>query len=819
MPISDAMNRPRRRDRTLRRRPLEGRTPPRWLVLLARVLLFISIPLLAHFLFPLASDEFSADFREGDISEREIIAPFTFPVRREGAELERARAEATRAVPPVLDVDAAMAGEAMQKLHRLGRELVRPPSEGLPIEELRSSLERRFGLRLSPQTIEFLRTTSGQSVLDQASRFLGQTLSKAIVNSEVAAILVTHDVVNARRGTSDFYRPSAEILIESDLDPVIDAASAEVTPDTPAARVAFRELVRPLLVPNATYNRTETEGRITRAREEVPELAGMVHRGERIIDSHERITAEQIRKLQSLVAYQREMEIGGRFGGGVLAALGRAGVIWLLILALLIYLHRLHPRIYGELRSLSLIAALGALELVAVYLIVDRFQQSELLVPVALVPLLAAILLGRGAALFLAFTGPLMLAAIKGFGADFLVASSMSGMAAVLTSANLKHRHQLYLPVLFVAGVNLIVVVTLGLAQRAPASDILSKGVQGILGAMLVGVLALGLLPVFEKLFRITTNFTLIELLDRNHPLLKRMAIEAPGTFHHSMLVSELAREAAEAVGGNALLAQVGAYYHDIGKMAMPEYFIENQTGKNRHDSLTPTMSCLILGSHVRDGMQMAREARLPREIIDFIPEHHGTNLMSYFFHKAMERDANLEEQDFRYPGPTPGRKETAIVMLSDSVEATGRSLEDPTPGKIRSIVKQIIDLRAAEGQLDHSGLTLADLAKVREVFVSVLDRFFHGRIAYPEAALRARRENGGRRSGLQGEEMPARTDEGKREVRRGARREVALSDGSASVVSPRQDKDDAHPGDRSTTASPGGEERAQDDRPSRAHG
>jgi putative nucleotidyltransferase with HDIG domain len=478
-------------------------------------------------------------------------------------------------------------------------------------------------------------------------------------------------------------------------------------------------------------------------------------------------------------------------------------------------------------RSVALLAALGVLTLLATYVVVDHFHQSELLAPVVLLPLLAAILLGRRVAVFLAFLGPVVLVSLRGFGPEFLVAATVAGVAAVLVSENLKHRHDLYVPVLVISGIDVLTIVTLGLAGRAPIAEILGKSLDGVLSSALVGVLASALLPIFEKSFRITTNFTLIELLDRNHPLLKRMAMEAPGTFHHSMLVSELAREAAEVVGGNPLLAQVGAYYHDIGKMQMPEYFIENQSGKNRHDNLTPTMSCLILGAHVRDGIQMAREAGLPREIIAFIPEHHGTNLMSYFYHKAMDRDPNLEQQDFRYPGPEPHRKETAIVMLADSVEATARSIEDPTPGRIRSVVKRIIEHRAGDGQLDHSGLTLADLARVRDTFINVLDRFFHGRIQYPEAALRIRRpENGGRAAGPQGEEIPGRAGEGRGgeirggETRRPLRRGIQLPDGTESVVIARREEgEDASPGGGPAAPAPGGEERAQDDRPGHARG
>jgi hypothetical protein len=219
----------------------------------------------------------------------------------------------------------------------------------------------------------------------------------------------------------------------------------------------------------------------------------------------------------------------------------------------------------------------------------------------------------------------------------------------------------------------------------------------------------------------------------------------------------------------------------------------------------------LILGSHVRDGIQMAREAGLPREIIDFIPEHHGTNLMSYFYHKAVERDNGVEEQDFRYPGPRPGRKETAIVMLADSVEATARSLDDPTPGSIRTVVKRIIEKRAEEGQLDGSNLTFADLVRVRDTFATVLDRFFHGRIQYPEAALRTRRsEEGG---GIQGEEISP-----KREGRAVVKRGIPLPDGTESVVArEREEGSDAGPSGGSPAPARGGDGRAQEARDDRA--
>jgi putative nucleotidyltransferase with HDIG domain len=240
----------------------------------------------------------------------------------------------------------------------------------------------------------------------------------------------------------------------------------------------------------------------------------------------------------------------------------------------------------------------------------------------------------------------------------------------------------------------------------------------------------------------ITTDITLLELSDLNRPLLKRLMLEAPGTYHHSMIVGQLAEAASEATGANALLARVGAYYHDIGKLAKPQYFGENEPpGKSRHEKLTPTMSCLILGSHVKDGLDLAREEKLPKVILSFIKEHHGNTLMAFFYHKALEMDPSIQEQDYRYPGPPPRSRETAIVMLADASEAASRSLAEPTPSRIRGLVKRIIDSRANEGQLDHCPLTLREVALIKESFVKVLAAVFHGRVPYP--TLPAKKANG----------------------------------------------------------------------------
>jgi putative nucleotidyltransferase with HDIG domain len=238
---------------------------------------------------------------------------------------------------------------------------------------------------------------------------------------------------------------------------------------------------------------------------------------------------------------------------------------------------------------------------------------------------------------------------------------------------------------------------------------------------------------LLETIFSATTDITLLELADLNRPILRRLMLEAPGTYHHSLVVGSLAEAGAAAIGGNPLLARVSAYYHDIGKIDKAEYYVENQSSaRNRHEKLSPTMSCLIIESHVREGAEIARKEKLPRAIVDGVLEHHGTTLMSFFYQKALTADRETEERDFRYPGPKPRSKETAVLMLADSVEAAARSLTEPTPSRIRGVVTRILDARVKDGQLDESPITFEDLAKVRESFIPILTALFHARVHYP---------------------------------------------------------------------------------------
>ncbi len=258
-----------------------------------------------------------------------------------------------------------------------------------------------------------------------------------------------------------------------------------------------------------------------------------------------------------------------------------------------------------------------------------------------------------------------------------------------------------------------------------------------LLNGIICSGVVLGALKIFEMLFGVVTNFSLLELADFNHPLLKRMILEAPGTYHHSLVVSNLSEAAADSIGANALLTRVGGYYHDIGKMIKPEYFTENQLmGHNKHDDIEPSMSRLVILNHVTEGVELARRYKLNQSIIDFIPQHHGTSVIHYFYQRSLEEAEDgevIDEGNFRYPGPKPQTRETAITMLADSVEGATRALQEPNLNSIEDTVKKVINNRFIDGQLNDCNLTLKDIEQISSTFVRVLTAMYHTRIKYPE--------------------------------------------------------------------------------------
>jgi hypothetical protein len=284
---------------------------------------------------------------------------------------------------------------------------------------------------------------------------------------------------------------------------------------------------------------------------------------------------------------------------------------------------------------------------------------------------------------------------------------------------------------------NMVTILALSLLTgQQPSFDTLLKLVAGFTGGVMSGIIVAGVGPIFESLFGFMTDIRLLELANLNQPIFQRMIIEAPGSYHHSIIVGSMVEAAAEAIGADSILCKVSAYYHDIGKIKKPLYFIENQgKGENRHDKLSPRMSSLVIISHVKDGCELAATCKLGRKITDIIRQHHGTSLAGYFFEKA-KRDKDpsiraLPESHFRYPGPRPQTKEAGLVLLGDVIEASSRSLVQPTPARIQNLVRDRIDKVFMDGQLDECDLTLKDLNLIQESFVRILNGVFHHRVTY----------------------------------------------------------------------------------------
>ena len=363
-------------------------------------------------------------------------------------------------------------------------------------------------------------------------------------------------------------------------------------------------------------------------------------------------------------------------------------------------------------------------------------------IPFASGAMIIAVLVNRNVAMIMSVLTSFLISLLFEEKIIFPLFSFMGSVAASYHIVNSRQRSTFFKVGLFLGVINIAAIFCLNLLSGHFLNDLPIRLAMGILGGIITGVLVAGITPVFESLFGFITYIKLLELANLNQPIFQRMIIEAPGTYHHSIIVASLVEAAAEAIGANALLAKVSSYYHDIGKLAKPHYYIENQTNyDNRHDKLSPKMSTLIIISHIKEGCELAAQAKLGQPIINIIREHHGTSLVSYFYDKAKkdkdESIRSLTENDFRYPGPKPQTKEAGLVMLGDIIEASSRTLTHPTPARIRSLVRERIGRVYSDGQLDDCELTLKNLSTIAETFTRILTGIFHHRVDYPESALK----------------------------------------------------------------------------------
>ena len=518
------------------------------------------------------------------------------------------------------------------------------------------------------------------------------------------------------------------------------ALAIDASPLTGDAETFFKNLLAAMELPfNTTKDAVATREAEDAAMEAVTPVQVTVRSGEKLVSRGSVVTAEQVEALQALGLHNEYSVLTPYLGLLLLAAV----VLTLLFLYLRLY----QPQVYGKTSSMLLFGVVFILFLLLCKLIslISFSDSSEVslligyLLPVPAASLLLAVLLNRETAIFVTLCLSVFVGVIMDGSLAYSVVAMAGGAAAVITAAHLNQRSQFVGASMWITLANLLLICALGMLWRSSYSAIAVGALFGLINGLLSAILAMGILPFLESAFHVTTVIRLLELSNSNHPLLKRMMTEAPGTYNHSILVGNLAEAAADAIGADALLVRVASYYHDIGKLKRPHFYIENQRpGENPHDKLQPALSAMIITSHVTDGIKMLREARFPEEIIDIVEQHHGNSLVSFFYHKAKEAALDpdaIKEEDYRYKGRRPQTKEAALVMLADSVQAAIQALQSGDPQAIENRVREVINGKIASDQLADCPLTFRDLEAVVQSFLTVIAGMNHHRISYPDEA------------------------------------------------------------------------------------
>lgn len=698
--------------------------------------LFLALTLI---LFPPVQKTKSIPFKEGDVAEIDVVAPFTFVVPLGDHDVEMARAKAAVDVPPVyVRGDAAtvhLADDLRSFFDRVGQIVSR---EGVSMSE-RVSLLKQYAPDLNREPVElFLDPGIRAKMLKEGLRVQQSFLERGIVNDAAPLRHRDYPRITVLAQGEETLLATSLLIDQSELEPLVTAEARRVFPGNEKAEHLFYAVVRSHLVPNLAYDADGTQERRAEAMRKV-ERSFTVTKNQRIVAKHDRVTRSQIAVLETMEEKRVEMQLAQSYGKRFWLYFGKGLRVVVLLLLLGLALRRFQPRIVAEPVALTLAFLVLTIYLVLTAVVLRVSALDPHLIPVVFVSLVATSVFGVGAAAILTIFAALMLVTHTNLPASYAFLAILAGTAAIISIAHLRERRHFYTIFLYVSAAYVVGIAGFGITEGISLREFLSSSAFAVANALGCTLVVMFLLPIFESLFGVTTNFTLMELSDLNRPLLRRLVLEAPGTYHHSLMVGNLVEGVAAEVGANGLQARVGAYYHDIGKLAKPEYFFENKGDRdNKHEKLAPSMSALILGSHVKDGIELARREKLPAIVVDAIREHHGTTVMAFFYQKALEYDSrdSVNVDDFRYPGPRPRSKETALIMLADSAEAAVRSLKDPTPPRIRALVQRIFEARMNDGELDECRLTLRDIAVIRETFIQLLTGIFHARVPYPAQEL-----------------------------------------------------------------------------------
>lgn len=726
------------------------------------VLLGLILCLAVVFMFPQGRSFQFAELQVGDVYiGDEVIAPFDFPINKSKLQLELDIQEAKQQVSSVFIRDNGIIDAQITWLESFFlninaiRDSVMLESKKI---EILTTLLTNYNIIISDENIAgFL---DDKSRLEQRNRAVKAKSDLKLANFEKELIELTRELYSIgilNLDKKEIKNGNGKISVISDGEEAIEDTTFFLSIDGAKrylkskvdqrvknkkefevlAKVGY-QIITSSLLPNLIYNKTETDLRIQQAVHSVPLAKGMVLEDERVIDTHERVTPAHLQKLKSLAEARVEI---AEDEGGIKVLLPFTGKILYAGLLLALFGIFLFQRKRDILKNSTLIFIIFLINLLVIFFsfTLNNFGVSEYLLPVTIASMLLTIFFDLEFGLVGTVILSLMLGALRGNDFNVVVVSIFAGAIASISVNKVRTRNWLPRSLFMIVSAYVLSILALEFLRYASFHKVFLSVGYGVVNGVVSPILAYGFVVIIESSFDLITDMKLLELSDLNKPLLRELAMKAPGTYFHSAVVGNLSEGAAEAIGANSLLARVGAYYHDIGKIINPRYFIENQNrgSINPHEKLAPSMSSLILVNHVRKGIELAKRYKLPGEIVDFIKQHHGTNLMSPFYQKALNlnngKDTKVNESNFRYPGPRPKTKETGIVMLADAVEAASRTLRDPTTSRIQAMVDSIIRDRFSQSELDESPLTLSELHIIGKNFQKFLVSIFHARIEYPD--------------------------------------------------------------------------------------
>jgi cyclic-di-AMP phosphodiesterase PgpH len=679
---------------------------------------------------------------EGDISSEDIYAPFDFSYTSgvDEKQTKLAQDEAERAVYETYSLNDNVLNSALKRLDDFFILVKELKDTSIDDEASRAVLLERIkeasGIHLKDnEIILLLEIDDIERVKSYSEEALKAAYSQPVISRDDKNRLSVsgkdrisiYDISNKEKKDADILDMHAKEAAAGEMEKTLssyDIADKKV-------KALLSRMLSAWILPNLEFNKDETDISRRQARSSVEPSYITEERlkGEVIIRKGQRITRAHVTQLD---AVSSQTAPGDTFS----QLLGIALIVCLLLFAMFVFIKIFEFKIYSQEKLFALICIFVILTALSSRAIAVSPLPS-LFLPLAAVPMLLTLLIGGHVAAITLVIISVIAALVAGIKFNVFLVGLIGGITAICAVYNARSRSRIIRAGFYVGIMNFVVISTIGVISNFEIHVFLRQALWGMASGITSSAIAMIFLPLFESIFKITTDIRLLELADLNHPLLKDMVTRATGTYHHSIIVGNLAEAAAEAIGANALLCRIGAYYHDIGKIEKAEYFAENeQVPSESHKGLSPSMSSLVITNHVKDGEELAEKYKLGPAIKDIIKQHHGTSIITYFYHQAIEKKKQhqvVTDASFRYSGPKPQSKESAIVMFADSVEAASRLIQEPTPQKLKELVRKIINNKFMDRQLDECDLTLKDISRISESFVKILTGTYHSRVKYPD--------------------------------------------------------------------------------------